>query len=590
MIVFIPLVFTSDLSYAILGDLAKAVIYSHGLSLLIAMILVPTIRIHLAQFAGSFAEKHSIGTLDRALERLYNGYCKGLDFFLRKSSLKYFSYVFISAALVLVTLTIPSRLKREIIAKPESPIIFANINSITNVQMSQMEELVAKFERMVSDKFGSLISFMESGTNSPNYAWVALHLPDKKKFRYVLEAAQEMTKAESEATYSYWPFNPSELPIPNPPDWKVAFKGNDVEQQQLMRDAFRIALLDSQIVEDVQEDTDRVFDNRLLLQLYEEKIDLLNAGTLRVLPSDLAQIASLVTDPIYVGDLALNQKVKPIYLKYPTDFTQSVEELGALPVPVGDRIVPLRALAEFKSSKVAPTLQRINGENVFTLAGSLMEKEKAREREILTQFSQFVKDFNASTPQSAASPVSIEQVDAKVELSKALDELLLAIGISIFLIFVVILIQFSSVVHSLIILLAIPFGILGVFVSLYVFNSTLSLNSGLGVILLVGITVANSIMLVEMIVRLVDSGVSVQEAIMETARKRVRPIIMTSLTTILGMLPIAIGYGDGGTVLQPLGIAVCGGLWVSLIFTLFIIPALEMSYLNWRKKSQEARV
>ncbi len=584
LIVFIPLIFTSDLTYAILGDLAKTVVYSHGLSLFIAMILVPTIRIHLAQVTGSFAEKHSIAWLENFLNRLYDGYCASLDFFLRKKHLKRFSYIFILVATVLVSVSVPSHLKREIIAKPESPIIFTVISANSNAYLSQMEEMVAKFERKVGEKFGKDIQVTFSGTYSPNNAWMGILLQDKQKFPDVLKNLQEMTKDDTEARYYYQPYNPAELPIPNPPDWKIAFMGNDVIDAQAVKDAFRRSLLEANIVQDLQEDDRRIFDNRLLIQLHEEKLDPLSTGTSSVRPSDLAELVSLASTPIQLGDLSVNQKIKPIFAKYQDQFVRSIEEIAALPIPIGEKIVPLRALADFKSSKEAQELQRINGENIFNLEGFFLENEKANENIIAKKIKEFTHNFRNTELNEISKRVSVEHVDAKVELSKALKELYLTIAISISLIFLVLLIQFSSFVHSLIILLAIPFGILGVFVSLYVFNSTLSLNSGLGMILLVGITVANSIMLVEMIIRLVEEGVSIQEAIMETARKRIRPIVMTSLTTILGMLPVAIGYGDGGKVLQPLGIAVCGGLWVSLIFTLFIVPALELAYLNFLQK------
>lgn len=585
LIVFIPLIFTSDLSYAILGDLAKTVVYSHGLSLFIAMILVPTIRIHLAQITGSFAEKHSISWLDKGLNHLYDAYCVSLAFFLSKKKLKRLSYLLIIVATILITLFIPPHLKREIIAKPESPIILANISASSNVYISQMEDVVAKFERNLSEKIDkNLIDTTFANIYSLNNAMIGIHLKDKKNFSSVLKTLQEMTKDDTDARYNYFPFNPAELPIPNPPDWKIAFSGNDITQVQTVKDALRRSLLEEGIVQDLQEDDRRIFDNRLLIQLHEEKLDPLSSGVSVLRPTDLAEIVTLASTPIQLGDLSINQKLKSIFAKYPDQLLSSIEDIAALPVPFGERIVPLRALADFKRSKEAMELQRVNGENVFSLEGYFLENEKADEKKITKKLADFIRKFREQELDSIAKGVNVEQVDAKVELSKALKELFLTIAISISLIFLVLLIQFSSLVHSLIILLAIPFGILGVFISLYVFDSTLSLNSGLGIILLVGITVANSIMLVEMIMRLVEEGISIQDAIMETARKRIRPIFMTSLITILGMLPVAIGYGDGGKVLQPLGIAVCGGLWVSLIFTLFIVPALELAYLNFLQK------
>ncbi len=103
----------------------------------------------------------------------------------------------------------------------------------------------------------------------------------------------------------------------------------------------------------------------------------------------------------------------------------------------------------------------------------------------------------------------------------------------------------------------------------------------LGVILLNGIAVANSIILVDFLKRLVDAGATPHAAAVEAAKKRLRPIFMTSLTTGLGMMPIAFGFGEGGRILQPLGIAVVGGLAFSMLTTLFVVPSLQVSYLNW---------
>ncbi len=100
----------------------------------------------------------------------------------------------------------------------------------------------------------------------------------------------------------------------------------------------------------------------------------------------------------------------------------------------------------------------------------------------------------------------------------------------------------------------------------------------LGIILLNGISVANSIIIVDFIQKLVASGHHPSVAILTATRKRLRPILITSLTTILGMLPIALGLGEGGKILQPLGISVSSGLWVSMGFTLFLVPLLEKYY------------
>ena len=173
--------------------------------------------------------------------------------------------------------------------------------------------------------------------------------------------------------------------------------------------------------------------------------------------------------------------------------------------------------------------------------------------------------------------------NAGYELDNAIKQLSYAVYFSIFLIFLVLVLQFGTLIEPFLVLVAVPTGLIGVLLSLWLFKSNLSLNSVLGVILLNGIAVNNSIILVDFIKKIYASGKATPlEAALEAARIRLRPILITSLATVLGMLPIALGIGSGGKVLQPLGIAVSGGLWISMILTIFIVPALNVSYLQRR--------
>ncbi|MEK6624135.1 MAG: efflux RND transporter permease subunit, partial [Bdellovibrionota bacterium] len=98
------------------------------------------------------------------------------------------------------------------------------------------------------------------------------------------------------------------------------------------------------------------------------------------------------------------------------------------------------------------------------------------------------------------------------------------------------------------------------------------------------ITVANSIMMADLTLKLVAEGHSPSEAALLAAKRRLRPILITSLTTVLGMIPVAIGMGEGGKILRPLGLAVSGGLWFSMTFTLFVVPGLEVLTLGRKQK------
>jgi multidrug efflux pump subunit AcrB len=144
---------------------------------------------------------------------------------------------------------------------------------------------------------------------------------------------------------------------------------------------------------------------------------------------------------------------------------------------------------------------------------------------------------------------------------------------AIFLVFVVMAVQYESVVNPFVILLAIPLSLIGVGVILWATTTPLSAPVLLGVILLAGIVVNNAILLVEYTEQMrQDRGLRREEAVVEAGAIRLRPIMMTTLTTVFGMLPLSLGLGQGSELMRPLAIAVVGGLSISALLTLFVIP------------------
>jgi hydrophobe/amphiphile efflux-1 (HAE1) family protein len=151
-------------------------------------------------------------------------------------------------------------------------------------------------------------------------------------------------------------------------------------------------------------------------------------------------------------------------------------------------------------------------------------------------------------------------------------QLMIVIGLAIFLVFVVLAVQYESFVNPFIILFAIPMSLVGVGVLLWATSTPLSAPVMLGVILLAGIVVNNAILLVEYTELARRRGLSSQEAVVEAGAIRLRPIMMTTLTTVSGMLPLAIGLGGGSELMRPLAIAVVGGLSMSMLLTLVVVP------------------
>jgi multidrug efflux pump subunit AcrB len=153
-------------------------------------------------------------------------------------------------------------------------------------------------------------------------------------------------------------------------------------------------------------------------------------------------------------------------------------------------------------------------------------------------------------------------------------EMRMVILLAVFLVLVVLIVQYEQITNSLVIMAAAPLALCGAAFALWVSATPLSAPVFLGAVLLIGIVVNNAILLVEFVERRRLAGASIDDALVEAAGVRLRPILMTTLTTVVGMLPLAMGLDDGGKLMQPLAVAVVGGLLSSMILTLVLVPCL----------------
>jgi HAE1 family hydrophobic/amphiphilic exporter-1 len=160
------------------------------------------------------------------------------------------------------------------------------------------------------------------------------------------------------------------------------------------------------------------------------------------------------------------------------------------------------------------------------------------------------------------------------EMEVSFRSLTMALALAIFLVYLVMASQFESLIHPFVILFTIPLAAIGAIFSLYLTGSVINVVALIGMIVLAGIVVKNGIVLIDLVNRLRAEGQVLRAAMLEAGRTRLRPILMTTLTTVLGLLPMAIGGAEGAEVRQPMAITVIGGLVVSTLLTLVVIPVL----------------
>ena len=229
----------------------------------------------------------------------------------------------------------------------------------------------------------------------------------------------------------------------------------------------------------------------------------------------------------------------------------------------GARPVPLRALGNAALSEGPAELRRVAQRPAVVISGNLDGVHLAGATE---QISRQIAGLDL--PRG----VSTRFGGQREEMERSFASLALAIGLAIFLVYFVMASQFESLLHPFLILFTIPLGAIGVVLALLLTGAAVSVIVLIGGVMLAGIVVKNAIVLVDCINRLRREGMERAEAIVAAGRIRLRPILMTTLTTILGLTPMALGLGEGAEIRGPMAITVIGGLFVSTALTLVVIP------------------
>jgi HAE1 family hydrophobic/amphiphilic exporter-1 len=185
------------------------------------------------------------------------------------------------------------------------------------------------------------------------------------------------------------------------------------------------------------------------------------------------------------------------------------------------------------------------------------------------------------------SDVNVQMGGAVEDLNESMMDLALLLVLSLILTYLVMASQFESMKMPFIIMFSIPFAFSGVILAHMVTGITMSVISMVGGVMLVGIVVKNAIVLVDYINLMRERGLELREAIIVSGKSRLRPVLMTSITTILGMLPLAMSKGSGSEIWSPMGIAVIGGLIFSTMVTLILIPVIYMMMLRRSEKKKK---
>ena len=270
-----------------------------------------------------------------------------------------------------------------------------------------------------------------------------------------------------------------------------------------------------------------------------------------------------------------------IRVRYSPEYRTRVEDLENIMVTNGfGQQVRMKDLGNVVETLVPPTIERKDRERLVTVSG-------------------IVADGAALSEAVATAQQAIDATEIPTEISVVIAgdyedqqdmfaDLLVLVVLMIILVYMVMASQFEALMAPFVIMFSLPFALVGVFLGLELAGEALGVMALIGIIMLIGIVVKNGIVLIDYTILCRERGMNIRDASTTAARSRLRPILMTTLTTVLGMLPLAVSQGEGAEMWRPLGITVCWGLTISTLITLVLIPTLycSLSYRMERRKKK----
>ncbi|MFH1007720.1 MAG: efflux RND transporter permease subunit [Candidatus Latescibacterota bacterium] len=244
----------------------------------------------------------------------------------------------------------------------------------------------------------------------------------------------------------------------------------------------------------------------------------------------------------------------------------TIYDLKRLIINPGSRIpISLSAVADIRLSEGPSEIRRIDQQRAALITANISGRDLASVTQDIERVLEGIE---------MPSDFTFEIAGQRREMQTSIDSLMFALALAIFLVYVVMASQFESLLHPLVIMFTIPLALIGVVLVLYAFHISLSVVVFIGLIMLAGIVVNNAIVLVDYINHLRKNGMDRIEAIIHGGQVRLRPILMTTATTVLGLLPMALGLGEGAEIRTPMALTVIAGLISSTLLTLIVIPTV----------------
>ncbi len=577
LVIFLPLIFVQGVSGVLFKELAYVIMFSLFCALLVSLSLVPMLGSRLLKGGGAGVAASTESAFS-GLGRLAAGLFSGLENAyqgLLQSVLRHKITTIVSA----LTLFLGSLLLSPLIGTEFIPPSDEGEVSVTGeMEVGTRLELVDRQTRLLEEQvyaavpetISSVVSVYTSGTRGSSKARGQIRLnlgPARERSRSNQQIADDLRKRLAGGI----------------PGMKIRVRApqgqfllerllDTVEGVTVEVRGFDLATLDllakqvSAAVKDVPGITDVELSRESGIPQQEIHVDRQKVSDLGLSVRDVTEVIETAVAGSKAGEYRVEGNSYRILVQLEEAEKRSIDEILDLTLrtPSGEQVA-LRNLVETQAGEGPVTIERKDQQRLVTVTANVAERDLGSVASDIQQ-----------RLDTIARPVGYDLIIAGnyEEQQKSFNELVISLLLALLLVYMVLASQYESFGDPLVVMLSVPLAAIGVVLTLFLTDTTMNLQSAIGCIMLGGIVVNNAILLVDQAGRLRREGMTTNKALVEAGRRRLRPVLMTTLTTILALLPLALGIGEGADAQAPLARAVVGGLTVSTMITLVLIPAV----------------
>ena len=582
--VFMPLTMVPGMAGILFRELGWIVSIVVCVSTTAAITLTPMMSAYLLRREGGVHDYRGLGVIykpvDRALAWLDAAYARALGWVVRHRRISVFSMM----GLFVLSLGLITQVPTEFFPPSDNSRIAATVRLEQNLSVEYTARIARQIDSILYAEFPEVrLVSASAGANSSDNAFAAMQTTGSHIINYNIRLAEVETRDRSIYTISDLLRRKLDR-IPEIREYTVTPGGQ-------MGNMSGSSTVDIKVF-----GHDMELTNAIATDLRDRMAQLEGTRDVRLSREDLRPEYNVVFDRDRLSYYGMNsatasQAVRnridglvaskyredgdeyDIVVRYAEPFRTRVEDIENITLHNAQgRPVKLREVGRVQEEFAAPEIQRENRQRVITVESSLGAGVALGD--VVAEAQRLIDDY------PLPDGVDLELGGTVEDQGDAFSDLGMLFVLIILLVYIVMATQFESLKFPFIIMFTIPFACTGVFLALWMTSTPLSLIALIGAIMLVGIVTKNGIVMVDYMNLLIERGAEVSEAVVAGGKSRLRPVLMTSFTTILGMLPLAIGTGAGSETWQPMGIAVIGGLTFSTILTLFIVPALYSILVN----------